>query len=333
VSFTLTPNLKLIVDDDLTSDAKANLNKIDALGSSTLVDNTGNLRLRSKQDISILPNSSDIGGSGSGGTVSIGENTNDVTLFDIFATTVSLNNANLLVEDGQLRFTDGTNYVAFEKPSSFSGDVTFRPPNADGTSGQVIQTDGSGNLSFVSVLTDSLLEDRIDIGNASNERTQVDTNAVGDIAADSTTGLTIKSGVIVDADINASAAITLSKLSAVTADRALVSNGSGYLSASSVTATELGYLSGVTSSIQTQIDSKQDELGNNATDWITADGTTKVITHNIGSLDVMIQVFDKADGAKIDIGDIFRTDVNTVTLTSSQAPGASGWRVLILEVS
>jgi hypothetical protein len=42
----------------------------------------------------------------------------------------------------------------------------------------------------------------------------------------------------------------------VTADRALVSNANGKMAASSVTATELGYLSGVTSSIQTQINNK-----------------------------------------------------------------------------
>lgn len=42
----------------------------------------------------------------------------------------------------------------------------------------------------------------------------------------------------------------------VTANRALVSNANGKMSVSSVTATELGYLSGVTSSIQTQINNK-----------------------------------------------------------------------------
>src|SRR5690606_9543051 len=42
----------------------------------------------------------------------------------------------------------------------------------------------------------------------------------------------------------------------LTASRALVSNSSGKVSASSVTSTELGYLSGVTSSIQTQLDTK-----------------------------------------------------------------------------
>ena len=43
----------------------------------------------------------------------------------------------------------------------------------------------------------------------------------------------------------------------LTADMAVVSNGSGALAASSVTSTELGYLSGVTSGIQAQLDGKQ----------------------------------------------------------------------------
>lgn len=42
-------------------------------------------------------------------------------------------------------------------------------------------------------------------------------------------------------------------LPTLTANRAVATNGSGALAASTVTATELGYLSGVTSSIQTQI--------------------------------------------------------------------------------
>jgi hypothetical protein len=62
---------------------------------------------------------------------------------------------------------------------------------------------------------------------------------------------------LVDANFDAAAAIALSKLAAVTASRALVSTAGGVVSASSVTATELGYVSGVTSAIQTQLDAKQ----------------------------------------------------------------------------
>ena len=42
----------------------------------------------------------------------------------------------------------------------------------------------------------------------------------------------------------------------LTASRALASDGSGKVAVSAVTSTELGYLDGVTSAIQTQIDSK-----------------------------------------------------------------------------
>jgi hypothetical protein len=62
---------------------------------------------------------------------------------------------------------------------------------------------------------------------------------------------------IEDTDIKSGANIAVAKLAAVTADRALVSDGSGKVSPSSVTATELGYVSGVTSSVQTQLNGKQ----------------------------------------------------------------------------
>lgn len=50
--------------------------------------------------------------------------------------------------------------------------------------------------------------------------------------------------------------IALNKLATLTANRALQSDGSGVISVSSVTATELGHLAGVTSAIQTQLDGK-----------------------------------------------------------------------------
>lgn len=46
----------------------------------------------------------------------------------------------------------------------------------------------------------------------------------------------------------------------LTASRALVSDGSGKVAVSSVTSTELGYLSGVTSAVQTQVDTKTAKL-------------------------------------------------------------------------
>ena len=62
-------------------------------------------------------------------------------------------------------------------------------------------------------------------------------------------------GIITNTSVGASAAIAVSKLAAVTASRVLESDGSGFVSASSVTSTTLGYVD-PTSSIQTQLDTK-----------------------------------------------------------------------------
>jgi hypothetical protein len=61
---------------------------------------------------------------------------------------------------------------------------------------------------------------------------------------------------LADANISGSAAIGLSKLAALATSRALVSDGSGVIGVSAVTSTELGYIQGLTSSAQTQIDTK-----------------------------------------------------------------------------
>ena len=78
----------------------------------------------------------------------------------------------------------------------------------------------------------------------------------GDISIGTSGTAAIGSGVIVNADVNASAAIAFSKMADLTASRALVSDGSGDVSVSAVTSTEVGYLDGVSSAIQTQLDGK-----------------------------------------------------------------------------
>ena len=65
---------------------------------------------------------------------------------------------------------------------------------------------------------------------------------------------------VTDAFIDAAAAIQFSKMENLTANRALASDASGDVSVSAVTDTELGYVSGVTSAIQTQLDAKVDEV-------------------------------------------------------------------------
>lgn len=74
------------------------------------------------------------------------------------------------------------------------------------------------------------------------------------------TGITgIGAGVITNTMVNASAAIALSKLAAVTANKVLLSDASGLIISSSTTNTQLGFLD-ATSSIQTQLNAKQASL-------------------------------------------------------------------------
>lgn len=83
----------------------------------------------------------------------------------------------------------------------------------------------------------------------------------------------------------------------LTASRALISNSSGKVAVSAVTSTELGYLDGVTSAIQTQLNAKAplaspaltgnptaptQSAGNNSTRIATTAFVTKAITNAIG---------------------------------------------------
>jgi len=66
----------------------------------------------------------------------------------------------------------------------------------------------------------------------------------------------LAANAVVNASIASSAAIAFSKMADLTASRALVSDGSGDVSAATTTSTEIGYVNGVTSAIQTQLDTK-----------------------------------------------------------------------------
>ena len=74
----------------------------------------------------------------------------------------------------------------------------------------------------------------------------------------------------------------------LTADRALVSNGSGKVAVSSITATELGYVSGVTSAIQTQLGTKL-TASNNLSDV----SSTSTARTNLGlAIGTNVQAYD-----------------------------------------
>lgn len=183
-------------------------------------------------------------------------------------------------------FTNGI-YSTTLQAGTLSEDTTFTLPVADGTSGQVLSTDGLGNLVFSAAATATLAEDFIRIGNSSGEQEAVDTNTVGEIAASTAGGLAIKSNVITNSQVNVTAGIELTKLATLTASTTPVINASGFIEASAVTSTELGYLSGVTSALQTQLDAKVGTTLTAATILVgnASNVATSVSMSNHGSLD------------------------------------------------
>lgn len=59
---------------------------------------------------------------------------------------------------------NGTNYVAFQAPASIAANVTWTLPDADGTAGQFLQTNGSGTLTWADEVDSSALAFAIALG-------------------------------------------------------------------------------------------------------------------------------------------------------------------------
>jgi hypothetical protein len=165
--------------------------------------------------------------------------------------------------------TNGSNYVALKAPANLASNITLTLPTTSGFSGDLLQTDGSGNLSFISA--GSLGGGTVTSVGVSGGTTGLTTSGgpitgsgtitiAGTLAvANGGTGATSAASALTNLGAQATitggaSSITSSNL---TASRALVSDASGKVAASSVSATELGYLSSATSSIQNQLNNKQ----------------------------------------------------------------------------
>tara|TARA_Y100001963_G_scaffold42817_1_gene60001 strand:+ start:4428 stop:6788 length:2361 start_codon:yes stop_codon:yes gene_type:complete len=153
--------------------------------------------------------------------------------------------------------TSGTGYAVDTLVANIEGNVTGDVTgdvtgNADtatalatgrtiGMTGDVVWTSasftGSGNVTGSAV---------IQAGAVENSMLADDAVGADELAANA----------VVNASVASSAAIAFSKMADLTASRLLVSDGSGDVSVSAVTSTEAGYLDGVTSAIQTQLDTK-----------------------------------------------------------------------------
>lgn len=116
-SQTLTRNLKLRLDSNLTANSKYNLQRIDTLGSTFLVDSTDTLKIRSRTDISIEPESADLGGGAAGGTLSIGNSGHSLASVDIHTSALTLSSPLSLLDQA----TGGSKYLNIQYKSDLSG--------------------------------------------------------------------------------------------------------------------------------------------------------------------------------------------------------------------
>jgi hypothetical protein len=64
---------------------------------------------------------------------------------------------------------------------------------------------------------------------------------------------------------------------------------------------------------------------------VTSGSTSAAMTHGLGTLDVIVQVYDKASGAQVDC-DIVLTSTTVVTLTFGSTITAAQYRVVVLPV-
>lgn len=124
-------------------------------------------------------------------------------------------------------------------------------------------------------------------------------------------------GSILNADISASAAIAFSKLAALTANKAAVTNGSGFLTVSATSDTQISYLSTLTSDVQTQLNSKA------STASPTFTGTIIAAAANFSGLVNVANTFSVTTGSELRLYN--PTDTNYVGFKSGNVVTNTVW--------
>lgn len=151
-----------------------------------------------------------------------------------------------------------------------AGDVTLTALNGVTDQSRQMILSVTGTPGVVRTLTAPAVSKVYVLVNGSDASVIIETAVSGDT-------VTIPAGVTKFVYSDGTGFYEADETNLVTASRAVVSNASGVLTASAATATEVGYLSGVTSAIQTQINGKQASLGftpvNKAGDTMTGDLT------------------------------------------------------------
>lgn len=278
---TLSPNLRLRIPDSLTADSKYNLNKIDSLAARFILEADESTSVKSITNVQIVPNDIATGGSGIGGTIDLGEVRLAGDELDAINVWGPLNVLYPLKLRDQAVSGTGDLAVLYNSTLAGSVDPTDHSLSIDvqGADRQIIL---GGNLSLGGLFSTTnpynlaltlTANTALTLPTAGTVATlagaETLTNKVIDAPLNTLSNITNTSiaaaaGIdyskldlalsILDSDVSPTAAIAYSKLAALTADRALISQPSGVLGVSTVTAAELLTLSGIDSNVQDQID-------------------------------------------------------------------------------
>jgi len=212
--------------------------------------------------------------------------------------TYSQLNANINLVQDNVVAASGAAGVEVRRVANIQGAVsTITTGNL--TASRAVVSDGSGKVAISPVTSTEI--GYLD-GVTSAIQTQLDTK-----------GTTTEDAAIEARRVaNIAGAVSTITTGNLTASRAVVSDGSGKVSASAVTSTELGYVDGVTSAIQTQIDSKQATITGAATTIDDADLTASRALVSDGSGKVAVSAVTSTEIGYLDgVSSAIQTQLNT----------------------
>ena len=195
-------------------------------------------------------------------TVADNENTDENNLITFIEDASATGNVGL-ESDGDFHYNPSSGTVT---ATVFKGNVDAVDGDFDGTlEADAITVDGTALNEYIADTVGAMVGSNTETGLAvtydDSDNTldfvigsQVIVNSM--LADDAVGADELAANAVVNASVASSAAIAFSKMEDLTASRALVSDGSGDVSAATTTSTEIGYVNGVTSAIQTQLDAK-----------------------------------------------------------------------------
>ena len=167
------------------------------------------------------------------------------------------------------------------------------------TASRAVVSDGSGKIAISAVTSTEI--GYLD-GVTSAIQTQINTTNTNLADNSSRVAATVTETTAVEARrvANIAGAVSTITTGNLTASRAVVSDGSGKVAISAVTSTEVGHLDGVTSAIQTQINSKQATITGAATTIDDADLTASRAVVSDGSGKIAISAVTATEIGHLD---------------------------------